>query len=210
MQDEPKRWQASIWIGEKADQPITVYGESLPKLRAAARDWLRENKPLFFGNAPPGYEITRRANYAYSDGTTLIPISEKPLEEGWYWVQGSLDGWSYYPDELEDFDSVVSHFVERWMIPEKGPDYQEVAIVEGNLQLHLIKTVRRETVELYVNDLLQRGWYVIALDCEGTTTERGMHLVNRRTVFVLGHPEENASYIESDPRSRRYEQSYYP
>ena len=96
------------------------------------------------------------------------------------------------------------------MIPEKGPDYQEVAIVEGNLQLHLIRTVRHETKDLHVNDLLQRGWYVIALDCEGTTTERGMHLVNRRTVFVLGHPEENASYIEADPRSRRYEQSYYP
>lgn len=30
MPDEPKRWQARIWVREKADQPVIVYGKSLP------------------------------------------------------------------------------------------------------------------------------------------------------------------------------------
>jgi len=209
MPDEPKRWQASIWIGEKADQPVVIYGESLPKLRAAARHWLRENKPLFFGNASPGYEITRRVNYGYSDGTKMAtPVTQEPLEKGWYWVEGEVDYW--YPARgPEDFDSVVSHFVERTMIPEKGPDYQEVAVVEGELQLHLIKTIRRETDGLHVNDLLQRGWHVIALEYSADTDRSGM-VSNRRVVFVLGHPEEGASYIEPDRRSSQYGAYHYP
>jgi len=114
------RWKATIWIGKKADQPVTVYGESLAKLRAVVSDWLRKNKPLFFGNAPPGYEIKRRINYAYLDGT------KTGMAEGWYYVHG---GYSGPPKRLEDFDSVISHFVGTAMIREKEPpNYQEIEV----------------------------------------------------------------------------------
>lgn len=113
-------WKARIWIGKKADQPVTVYGESLAKLRAAVSDWLRKNKPPFFGNAPPGYEITRRINYAYLDGT------ETGMAEGWCYVHG---GYSRPSKRLENFDSVITHFVRIAMIREKEPpNYREIEI----------------------------------------------------------------------------------
>jgi very-short-patch-repair endonuclease len=233
--DEPKQWQASIWVGEMADQPVIVFGESLAKLRAAASDWLRENKPSFFSNASPEHDETKRPierfYYSYWDGTNVrigseeawyepIPVepevesedwlSELPKErklrsEGWYLIRPAGEYSTPEPESFEDFDSMISHFVELAMIPEKGPDYQEVAIMGGELQLHLIKTVWHEGIESYVNDLLQRGWHIIALEYEGRTDERGM-LSNRQVVFVLGHPEENAS---RRPESRsRYRSQY--
>lgn len=196
MSGKHKHWQARIFTGEKVDQPAFVYGESLAELRTAAAAWLRENKPLEFGNASPGYELSRRVNYSYSDGTRkpVFPISSflrgETLEEGWYYVEGDKPYSS--PERLADFDEVIEHFTRNALIPEKGPDYKEIPLVEGNLPLHLIKTVRREENELRVNDFLQRGWYIISLEFEGEGDYRDQ-LVNRKTVFILGHPEERAS-----------------
>ena len=196
MSSKPKHWQARIFTGEKLDQPTFVYGESLDELRVAAAAWLRENKLLEFGNAPPGYELSRRVNYAYSDGTRkpVFPLSsflrEETLEEGWYYVEGGKPYSS--PQRFADFDEAIGHFTRNALIPEKGPDFKEIPLVEGSLPLHLIKTVRREENELRVNDFLQRGWYIISLEFKGERDHRDQ-LVNRKTLFVLGHPEERAS-----------------
>ena len=196
MSGELRHWQTKIWIGEKFDQPVTLHAESLIKLQTMAAAWLKENKLLEFGNASPDYEFSKRVNYAYSDGTrkAAFPLRSfwrgETLEEGWHYVEGAHP--SSLPTHADDFEHVVEHFVRHAMIPEKGPDYKEVALVEGNLQLHRIKTIRREKEEIQVSDMLQRGWYIIALEYEGKTDYLGERLVSRKAVFVLGHPEENA------------------
>jgi hypothetical protein len=186
------KWQAKILMGELVDQPKVVYGESLEHLKESAAIWLMQNQPLAFGNASPNHDLSRRFNYSYSDGTKIPVFSRqtKPLEEGWYGVSGE----SRYstPQRFETFEKVVLHFIEQAIIPEKGPDYNEVALVEGNLQLHLIKTIKRESEELQVNDMLQRGWYIIAVEYKGRTIDYSEQLVDRKASFVLGHPEEYA------------------
>jgi hypothetical protein len=202
MLEEPKRWQVRIWTGDEVDQPVTICGESIGKLREAVAEWLESNKPTRFGNAHPDYEITRRVNYAYSDGINMPPFREvvntqtkqlerRPLEEGWYWVRGEVDYWSN-PQRLRDFGDVISRFIRDAMIVEKGPDYREVVFVDGKFQLHLIRTVQRESKELLVNDMLQRGWYIIGLEYKGNL-DRTDQMSSRDIIFVLGHPEENAS-----------------
>jgi hypothetical protein len=197
MTNEPKHWQARIWIGPKVDQPITVYGESLAQVREAATVWLRENKPSDFGNAPPEFELSSRVNYGYSDGTRqpVFPLSHfgkgRKLDEGWYCVKGKSPYSS--PDHLADFDGVVSHFVSGALILEKGPDYREIPLEEGKLPLYLIKTIRRETDTLVVNDLLHRGWYIITLEYEGSQEYPEGKVVSRKTILLLGHPEERAT-----------------
>jgi hypothetical protein len=183
--DAPMRWQVKIWIREKLDRSVTIYGETLAKLREVTEEWLRENKPLLFR----GGDVT----YSYSDGTKVPPYGRpgrregEPLEEGWWWIIGG--GW---PEGPKDFDSVIHHFIAQGMIIQKGPDYQDVALVEGDFPLHLIKTIKRESNEREVNDLLYRGWYIIALEYEGKTDYFGERLTDRKAMFVLGHPEENA------------------
>ena len=198
MTDNTQRWQTKIWIGEKVDEPVTLYGKSLKNLEEVATTWLRENKPQAFGNAPPEFDLSKRFNYAYSDGTKVpaFPLGKflageaEPLDEGWYGVSGA----SGYPwlDHFKDFEEVVSHFIEHSLIPEKGPDFKEIALVEGNLPLHLIKTIKRESKELQINDMLQRGWHIIAIEYSGRTTDYSEKLVERKATFVLGHSEENA------------------
>jgi hypothetical protein len=160
------------------DQPVTIYAESHAKLREMVRQWLNDNKPLLFGNASPSYEITRRVNYSYSP-------------EGWRWVKGDADDW-VPPQQLWDFDGVVNHFVEEAMIVEKGPGYQGI-VIGDELQLHLVKTIKRESDERRANDMLRRGWCIIGLEYKGSTDWGDRNLVERRVIFVLGHPEENAS-----------------
>ena len=188
-----RHWQARIWIGDEVDQPVTVYGKSLTELRTAAADWLRANAPLAFGNAPPHYDLSRRFNYSYSDGAKMpvFPLHNfgQPLEEGWHCVQGR----SPYsdPERLTDFQAVMEHFTNHALIPEKGPDYRDVPLTPASFPVYLVRTVKRETDELAVNDLLQRGWYIIALETKTTVDYRDRPL-DSQTVFLLGHPEEGA------------------
>jgi hypothetical protein len=176
MSDELRRWQTRIWIGSKMDEPVTIYGESHTKLQEAVRQWFSDNNPVMFGNAPPNYEITQRVNYAHS-------------KEGWHWVRGDADSWA--PKQLViGFDEVADHFLQEAMIVEKGPDFQDLA-EGGELHLHLVKTVRRESDERRVNDMLHRGWYLLAIEQEVSTDIIGRE-TDRRAVFVLGHPEPDA------------------
>jgi len=201
MSDELKRWQVSVWIGKDMDQPVTIYGDSIDELQHAVGNWLRKNDFTRLGNAHPDYEITRRFNYAYSDPQSA-PLYRKFLDakehkwgqesmpEGWYWVQGDTDYW-HDPQRLNDIESLITHFVHDAMIIEKGPDYQEVALTESNFPLHLISTVKRESKELLVNDMLQRGWYIVGLEYE-SEQDRTHQMTSRKIIFVLGHTEQNA------------------
>jgi hypothetical protein len=176
MSDELKRWQAHIYIGPNMDEPVTFHAESHYALVEAVRQWLNEDKPMMFGNAPPNYEINQRVNYVRS-------------EKGWDWVRGSADGWA--PKQtIWSFDDVVDHFVAEAMIIEKGPDYQDV-VVDGELRPHLIRTVCRESDERRVNDMLRQGWYIIACEYKGST-DFADRLISRQAIFVLGHPEPDA------------------
>ncbi len=127
----PKRWQTDLWLGERLEQHVVVYGESLEDLRTAVRQWLTVEQPLDFGNAPLSCSLPERVRrYFYSDGRRQIPIfcmddSDKmeTLSEGWYWVEAT----HLYPQphSLPDFDRAITHFIETAMIVEAGPDYQE-------------------------------------------------------------------------------------
>ncbi len=196
MSDKPKRWQTRIWTGEMYDEPVMVYGESLVDLRKAAGEWLMRNRPPRIGNTHPTYELSRRVNYLYSDGTD-IPRSEWDMDKepraGWYYVIG---GEYRYPQYLGDIEETTAHFLKDAIIIEKGPDYVEIPLYKkGELDLSRVKTVRRAEDTLEVNDLLQRGWQIIEFEYEGQKVSRYMgddEIVQRRTIFVLGHPEENA------------------
>lgn len=194
--DKPKRWQTRVWIGEMYDEPVAVYGESLADLVKAAGEWLRENKPIRIGNAHPSHELSQRVNYRYLEGASLPPrewyMHEEP-SAGWYYVHGAENSAS--PKYLGDIDETTAHFLKEALIIEKGPDYVEVPLYKkGELDLSRVKTVQRVKETLEVNDLLQRGWQIISLEYEGEKTS-GLYedeVVKRRTVFVLGHSEENA------------------
>jgi hypothetical protein len=193
MTAKPRRWQIRIRTGGRFDQPVSIYAESLSELPIIAGNWLRENPPLDFANIPTN-DVSKSVAYGYSDGTRqpVLPLEHflegKTLEEGWWCVTGEFG----YPEKLKDYDELIEHFVEHGIVPEKGPDYQEMPFVEGQLPLHQIKTIRRESEELQVNDMLQRGWHIIALEFEGETDYIGEKLVRRKAIFVLGHPEERA------------------
>ena len=78
------------------------------------------------------------------------------------------------------------------LIFEKGPDYQSKAIIRGHLQLPLIEKILRETAEPPINDLIRRGWHIIALEYKGELSMTG-ELTNRKAIFVMGHPEDEAA-----------------
>jgi hypothetical protein len=205
MSDEKtKCWQTKIWIGADSDQPMTIFGATLTELRQAVTAWLQENKPLFFSNAPSSYEYSRRVNYFYSDGTRvpIVPLrrggeDNPPLEEGWYYVAGASP--YSWPQHCEDFDETVRHFVTQSMIIEKGPAYREIPLTESGFPVYLVKSVKRERNIQKVNDLLQQGWNVLALEFDEYQDGPGPS-VRRTTIFLLGHAEENAYVGDSEDR----------
>ena len=190
MIDKPKRWQMQIWTGSKFDQPIAIYAEELSQLPMATMKWLKENPLSNFSNASPDQNISRRISYSYSDGTkrVALPLSAffkgETLDEGWWYVQGGYGR----PNRLDSYDEVVEHLVRHGLLPQKGPDYQELTLVENQIPLHLIKTVRRESEELQANEMLYRGWYIIALEFDGKLDMFDEKIVSRKTVFVLALP----------------------
>ena len=93
------------------------------------------------------------------------------------------------------------------LIPRKGPDYQSRALVENQLQLPLLETVLREAEEYRLNDLLQRGWHILALEYLGEINKTG-ELTNRKAHFVLGHADLPAARYTLEPRDMYYVHAY--
>lgn len=135
--------------------------------------WLEETHPPYFGSTA--------AYYVYSDGTS------DRREEGWHSFLAMGGGYIPSGHVLVNFPSAVEEFVRSQLIPEKGPAFRDIPLVNALLQLASLKTVRRERQEDTVNKYLRRGWYLLSIDQEGE-----MHEKSVRSVYVLGHPEEDA------------------
>ena len=206
MSEAPKRWQARIEIGRYSGENFSyhahyVYGETIPALRSAAYAYLSTEKPARFCNK--GDHIVGRITYFYyyegmeKEGGTSFP--ERQLTPGWWFLKESMirshidQGWRS-PEKLESFEDAIDHFVANALIPEKGPDYQSRALVGNNLRLALVERVLREGEEYPINDLIRRGWHIVALEYKGELSMSG-ELLNRKAIFVMGHPEVQAATI---------------
>ena len=66
--------------------------------------------------------------------------------------------------------------------------------MEKILQLPLLEKVVREDNDDPVNELLRRGCAILALEYSGEASVTG-ELMNRKAVFVMGHPEEQVAYF---------------
>jgi len=201
----PKRWQAKIEIGKvarKEGRTIEVYGETIKRLGEMVSYRLLSEKPIYFSNF--GDHIAEKIVYFYSYGMRVdefVPISPEvagSLEKGW-WCQEvrMLDSQVQEfprlpPMSLESLEDAIDHFIEFALIPEKGPDYHSRAIEGSEFRLHLLEKVLREADEHPINDLIMRGWHVVALEYKGELSMSG-ELMNRKAIFVMGHPEAQAA-----------------
>ena len=208
MSTQSRRWQARIETGTKGDwdeddwQPdevIYVYGETIDKLREAARQYLLRKRPSGFSNR--GDQIAARFDYTYVNKN--VPFTP---ESGEWWLYEislnpkqrlhTLEGPS---ERLKNFEDAVNHFIEFALIPEKGPDYKSRAIIGDRFQFPFIEKILREAEERSLNDLLQRGWLIIALEYKGELSMSG-ELMNWRAIFVMGHPESQAATLALNSR----------
>ncbi|MHB8600217.1 MAG: hypothetical protein ACYDER_25830 [Ktedonobacteraceae bacterium] len=206
MSEAPKRWQARIEIGVYSGENFSyrasyVYGETISALRSAAYAYLSKEKPARFCNT--GDHIAGRMTYFYyyegmeNEGGTSFPGQH--LTPGWWFlkesmIHGHLDQEWRSPEKLESFEHAIDHFVANALIPEKGTDYQSRALAGNNLRLALVERVVREAEEYPINDLIRRGWHIVALEYKGELSMSG-ELMNRKAVFVMGHPELQAATI---------------
>jgi hypothetical protein len=212
MQMTSRRWEARFAISHVQNfhnqwHLISFYGATVKELREAVRAYLTENRPFYFDNR--GDHIAGHKIYFYSDGTIIPPISWgiglKALSEGWWYHPRRLVSGHEEVDEdevttphpMRDFEATVENFVTYDLIPRKGPDYQSRAMVGNQLQLPLLETILREAEEYTLNDLLQRGWHIVALEYKGELSRMG-ELANRKVIFVLGHPEVQAAVCAMD------------
>lgn len=206
MSESPKRWQARIEIGRYSGENFSyhtnyVYGQTISALRSAAYAYLSKEKPARFCNK--GDHIAGCITYFYyyngmeKEGGTSFP--EQQLTPGWWFlkeskIHGHIDQVWRSPEKLESFEDAIDHFVANALIPEKGPDYQSRALIGNNLRLALVERVLREGEEYPINDLIRRGWHIVALEYKGELSMSG-ELMNRKTIFVMGHPELQAATI---------------
>jgi hypothetical protein len=205
MASKLRQWQARVrvlesWANDPSDnpppdKPLYIYGETINKLNEAVRTYLLDKEPVAFGNL--GDHITGHVEYSYEESANP---QLKAKEDGWWryemkLIRGRLQKPLLIPPErFGKFEDAVDHFIQFDLIPEKGPDYRSKAIVGKDLRLPLLERILREAEEYPVNDLIQRGWHIIALEYKGEPSITG-ELMNRKAFFVMGHPEAQAAEI---------------
>jgi hypothetical protein len=199
-----KKWQTKIVIGNNSAEMETsesgyLGGESINELKAAAKIYLVHKKPTYFTNG--GDHIAGIYHYFYFSQTETPSAMLKPesLEEGWWWFRQDIVKGSAvttdkqdHPERLANFSAAVDHFLQHAIIPKKGLTYQSVALLDKQIQLPLLEKILREDDDHPVNDLIQRGWHIVALEYKGEASTTG-ELVSRRAIFVMGHPEAPAA-----------------
>jgi hypothetical protein len=181
-----------------SDETSYVYGETPEVLGPAVGTYLLYEKKLVrFHNV--GDHLTGRLTYFYSDGMATVDTFQKqPLETGWWYqketlIRGRLeDVLRQPPVKLNSFEDAIDHFVAHALIPERGPDYQSKAMVGNELRLPLLEKILREAEEHSINDLIQRGWQIIAQEYKGELSITG-ELMTRKAIFVLGHADSQAA-----------------
>lgn len=187
MTPSSKQWQVTIRLDREKEEVGTVYGSTFPQLQENVAAWLRETRPVYF--------TCGKKVFLYSDGT--YPTNEfrlrdenggSKLKEGWYredQVRGNNNFFPSYP--LKTFEVAVTEFVNGQLVPQKGTEFQDLPIMDGKLQLHLLKTLKEVQGESKVNDYLNRGWYIVSIDQVGNMESKSV-----TSLFVLGHPEQAA------------------
>src|SRR5712691_8302805 len=192
MSNARKQWQASFLTGNNLKERITVYGETVKQIREAANQWIRDNRPNHFSNVVPenvkleGDKGLYQFAYFHSDETSHedYPYPGEPAQEGWYRVNKYV-GW-HNREKLVSFDSAVSDFINR-IFTENGPEYQNTPIIDGKLQLHLIRSVMRvegSGKEERVNELLDRGWHIISIDHYAEPDSKSV-----QSVYIMAHAQ---------------------
>lgn len=199
-----RRWQARIEIGQESwgeevfYDTTYVFGDTIEKLRGAARKYLRERNPRHFSNG--GDQIIGRTVYFHTTKGIAYEFEPEDLAEGWWYREEILERDQVKqfpfqaPKRLRDFEDAVKHFISHTIIPEKGPDYRSKAMVGDNFRLPLLEKILREGEEHPINDLIQRGWHIIGLEYKGELSMTG-ELMNRQAIFVMGHPEVQVANI---------------
>jgi len=189
-----KVWQAQVWTGTREDQFVTLYGETHKTLKSNVADWLRKNKPARFWNARASEENSAYHCYAYSDGSNLpYPgCIEGTLDEGWFHRVGDFEHAVDYPDRLVSLESAIHDFVNHALVVRRGPDYEHLSpFFDQPFRVRDARTVRRETDEQRLNEMLYRGWRILAIEYEAEVLP-GDRVGGKKAVFVLGHREEDA------------------
>ncbi len=209
-----RQWEARLRVSVSRNQDyvaqayaITIYGGTVDELQQNVRDYLTQHRPSFFEN--DGDHITGLVAYAYSDGINPPPIDWREINAFWDDDFKENKGWWFYsrrifagrlrydehhicPFFVGSFEEALDSFFRRAFIPRKGPDYQPRAMVGKQLQLPLLESVLREAEEFTLNDLLLRGWQLLALEYQGEVSKAG-ELANRKASFVLGHADMRAA-----------------
>ena len=203
-----KQWQARFVISLSSPnrylprQDICLYGTSTDKLQQAVSVYLREKKPVYFSNR--GDYLIEHLEYFYSDGQNKFPPSSEGMilpEVCWLEHEpppvNRISRYTTAPhplQRLDSFDAAVEHFVTSALIIERGPEYQSKAIVQGDFRLPFLERVLRESEDHLVNNLIERGWHIIALEYKGELSMSG-ELMSREAIFVLGHSEARAAKV---------------
>jgi hypothetical protein len=228
-----RRWEVSIVVSKSHDpnsfgppSVICLYGETVDALRAEVSAYLKAHQPSYFDNY--GDHVVGRKMYAHSNGQRALPREwEAAMEEGkeeykkafkqqvGWWnfstrlVSGyeKLDEMLPYPSHLGSFEDAIGDFLTSALIPRKGSDYQSRAMIDNQLQLPLLETVLREGEEYSLNDLLRRGWHILALEYQGEVSKTG-ELTNRKATFVLGHADLPAALSTLEARDFAYYHTY--
>ncbi len=228
-----RRWEVSFVVSmnhapNNFGHPsvICLYGETVDALRAEVSAYLKAHQPPYFDNY--GDHVVGRKMYAYSNGQRALPREwEAAMEDskesykksfkqqvGWWdfstrLVSGyeKLDEMLPYPSHLGSFEDAVADFLTSALIPRKGLDYQSQAMVDSQLQLPLLETVLREAEEYSLNDLLRRGWHILALEYQGEVSRMG-ELTHRKANFVLGHADLPAALSTLEARDFAYYRKY--
>lgn len=207
MRTESKRWQVRIEVrlvlaSGFRDHTSIVYGETPDILRPAAKAYLLYETLVSFSNV--GDHLIGRMSYFFSNGVfPADEYQEKTLESGWWYLREDpiagdlLETVKRSPEKLGSYEKAIDHYIEHALIPERGPEYQSKAIIDNELHLPLLEKIVREGEECPINDLIVRGWHVIALEYKGDLSLSG-ELVNRRAIFVLGHPDAQAATFTLD------------
>ena len=207
MRTESKRWQVRIEVrmviaSGFRDHTSIVYGETPDILRPAVKAYLLYEKLVRFSNV--GDHLIGRMTYFFSNGAyPADEFQQETLERGWWYLREDptagdlLETVKRSPEQLGSYEKAIDHYIEHALIPERGPEYQSKAIIDNELRFYLLEKIVRKGEEYPINDLIVRGWHVIAIEYKGEFSISG-ELVNRRASFVLGHPDAQAAAFTLD------------
>jgi hypothetical protein len=227
MPTTSKQWEVRFVISLSRDSDgdglndtyiARLFGETVEALRQEVCAYFKEHQPDYFETF--GDHIAGGKSYMLSDGKIYPPRDwtmdpEVFREELGWWVFSTrlisgvetpvIEGLN--PFYLGSLELAVEDVIKTALIPHKGPDYQSRAMVDNQLQLPLLETVLREAEEYALNDLLRRGWQILALEYKGEVSRIG-DLTNRKAIFVLGHADFPAALATLEARDFYYLNTY--